>query len=141
MRDTRRRNRRVVSITAALAVGLGSVGVAMATIPGSDGVISACYTKKGVRVIDSASGSCVTGESQLTWSSTGPQGPQGAPGAAGPQGPVGPAGPAGTSGISSVEVVTQLHDVANNSNDTAFISCPGTKHVIGGGYRNEDSDS
>src|SRR3954471_10195424 len=135
MRDTRKWNRRVVLSAAALAVGLGSVGVAMATIPGSGGVISACYkTKKGnVRVIDSTSGSCVAGESPLTWNSTGPQGPQGGPGGPGPQGPVGPAGPTGSTGISSVEIITQLHDVANNANDTAFISCPGTKHVIGGG--------
>jgi hypothetical protein len=143
MENTRRRNRRVVTITAALAVALGSVGVATATIPDSGGVINACYkSKKGaVRVIDAPSVSCVTGETQLWWKTSGPQGPQGAPGAQGTAGPSGPAGPQGGSGISSTEFITQLHDVPNNGNDTANLSCPGGKHVIAGGYYNQDSVS
>lgn len=63
-------------------------GVAYASIPDDDGVIHGCYkTSDGkLRVIDSATQTCASGETSLTWSQTGPQGPTGATGAAGPAG-------------------------------------------------------
>ena len=59
-------------------------GIAVASIPGPDGVIHGCYkTSDGkLRVIDS-SASCASGETALAWNQTGPQG---ATGATGPQG-------------------------------------------------------
>src|SRR5919201_2841617 len=63
-------------------------GAAVASIPGTNGVISACYdTKTGaVRIIDSSKSTCYKGENPISWNQTGPQGP------AGPQGPQGPTG-------------------------------------------------
>src|SRR5207249_1561856 len=61
-----------------------ATGIALATIPGSDGVISACYVKDGlagagkVRVIDAQAGKvCKATENALSWNQRGPQGPQG----------------------------------------------------------------
>jgi hypothetical protein len=90
-----------------LAVGAASLaalvvggGVALATIPGTDGVIHTCYAKSGgaLRIIDPAQSSCGTGESQLTFNQTGPQGPMGSPGPQGPKGDTGSQGPAGAPG-------------------------------------------
>lgn len=96
-------------LTIALAVVAGTLlllaGVAIAQIPGTDGVITACYTKQGViTLIDVGKGeTCKNKETKLTWNQTGPQGAQGLPGA---PGPVGPAGPPGSSGGSGGTVVT-----------------------------------
>jgi Collagen triple helix repeat (20 copies) len=118
----RRWGRRTLAIlAAALAILAVGGGVALATIPGSDGVIHGCYAKSGgaLRVIDASVTTCKTGETSLDWSMTGPQGPaglqgpkgdpgpqgakgdpgpQGAKGDPGPQGPKGDPGPAGTTG-------------------------------------------
>jgi hypothetical protein len=61
-------------------------GVAYAAIPGSNGVISACYAKGGdLRVIDGEAGAqCKTGEIALNWNQIGPQGPAGPKGDPGP---------------------------------------------------------
>ncbi len=89
--------------------------VALAAIPGADGVISGCYnTKNGkLRVIDQKTDSCNNEETAISWNESGPAGPagpQGPAGGVGPQGPqgvkgdpgtqgdVGPAGPAGAQG-------------------------------------------
>lgn len=55
------------------AVTVGTVGVALAAIPDSAGVIHACRLNlTGVmRVIDSPSASCIIGETSLNWSQTG----------------------------------------------------------------------
>ncbi len=68
----------------ALLVALG--GVAVASIPGKGGVISACYLKTGgsLRVFDTskpgASGRCHQNERALTWNQQGPRGIQGVQG-------------------------------------------------------------
>jgi hypothetical protein len=74
----------VLAALALLVLG----GVAYAAIPDSGGVIHGCYkTSDGkLRVIDSASESCVSGETALNWSQTGPAGATGATGAAGANG-------------------------------------------------------
>ena len=92
-------------IGVAILVAAGTVAVA--SIPGSDGVITACYntsagaTYGALRVIDpSLSGttrssneySCQTGETQITWNQQGPVGPTGPAGPSGPSGPQGPQG-------------------------------------------------
>ncbi len=86
----RGRRTAVVAAGAACALGVGAT-VAVAAIPGTDGVIHGCYSnaKGTLRVIDDAS-NCATGETRLTWNQKGqpgPQGPQGEPGPAGGKAP------------------------------------------------------
>jgi hypothetical protein len=89
----------------ALLVVLG--GVAWAAIPGPNGIIHACYKRRGgaLRVINtSAHAKCGHREAELNWSETGPPGPRGgrglmgARGLTGARGAVGPAGSNGTDG-------------------------------------------
>lgn len=77
-----------VTATLALFVVLGGVGIA--SIPGPDGRIHACYadSRGSMRIVDSEA-SCETGESRITFNQTGPQGPAGAAGPAGQRGPSG----------------------------------------------------
>src|SRR3954464_1659213 len=86
----------------AIAILVAAGTYAVASIPGSDGVITACWdhtagaTYGALRVIDpSLSGntrsaneySCQSNETQLTWNQQGPTGPVGPAGPLGPQGP------------------------------------------------------
>jgi type VI secretion system secreted protein Hcp len=100
----------LVLIAVAILVGAGTYAVA--SIPGSDGVITACWDHNNdtshfgtLRVIDPsipASGhssyeySCLTDETQITWNQQGPAGPTGP---AGPQGALGPRGPVAPSTV------------------------------------------
>jgi hypothetical protein len=77
--------RRKAIIAATLAVVLASVaGIAVASIPDSNGVIHGCRNLKSgaLRVIDSEAGQTCDSktEAALTWNQTGPQGPAGSPG-------------------------------------------------------------
>jgi len=72
--------RRSVALLAGIVTLVTAAGFAYATIPGSDGVISACRdTKTGaLRAIDAEAGETCSGkEAPLTWNQTGPQGPPG----------------------------------------------------------------
>jgi hypothetical protein len=73
-------------ITAGVAALAVSGGIAYATIPGSNGVISACVAKAGdLRVVDAEAGAqCKSGETTLSWSQQGPKGEQGQTGERGP---------------------------------------------------------
>jgi hypothetical protein len=66
-----------VAVAAAVIMLVGG-GIAYASIPGPDGVISACYKPSDGKlfVIDS-SASCPSGTTSLNWNQTGPQGPPG----------------------------------------------------------------
>jgi hypothetical protein len=69
-----------------VAIAFGA-GLAYAAIPGSDGVISACYEKRTglLRVIDAEAGKqCLRFESPISWNQEGPKGDPGEPGAAAP---------------------------------------------------------
>ena len=79
-----------VIATAALVVVVG--GVAVAAIPGADGVVKSCYanTTGQLRVIDSDA-SCAGGETQLSFNQQGPSGPPGPKGDPGSPGPPGEA--------------------------------------------------
>lgn len=81
-------SRRLV-LSIAVALVAVAAGVAYAAIPGTDGVISACYAKGGdLHVIDADTGAqCKSSETALSWNQVGPQGP------AGPAGPKGDPGP------------------------------------------------
>jgi hypothetical protein len=67
-----------------IAVGLVLAQTALAAIPGTDGVITACYNaaRNGqLRVIDVEGGeACRSTETQLEWNQQGPAGSPGAPG-------------------------------------------------------------
>lgn len=76
---------------ATVMAGIGSI--AWATIPGGDGIISACYKDRtGVlRVIDAEQDAgCRRNETPISWNQQGSQGEQGVPGAQGEQGEPGP---------------------------------------------------
>ena len=90
-----RRSGRARTVLSLTVVALAIAGVASASIPGPDGVIHGCYTKKNgtLRVIDlGVSATCSSSESAISWNQQGPQGPGGAPGPAGPTGPAGAPG-------------------------------------------------
>jgi type VI secretion system Hcp family effector len=86
-----------LALPAAVVLGAGTA-VAIAAIPGSSGVITACRVTTGgtpgqLRVIDveaSPPQACTTGETTITWNQQGPAGP------VGPQGDPGPPGDSGT---------------------------------------------
>lgn len=79
-------------------IALGAAGLALASVPTSNGVINTCYTRSGsFRVIDTGDGqTCRRWEKQLSWNQSGGGGGQ--PGVPGPAGPVGPAGAPGAKG-------------------------------------------
>ena len=138
---------RKTPIAIGLAIATGAVAsVAAGAIPDSSGVIHSCYAQKGgyVRVIDSATSHCKSGETGLNWNNTGPAGPQGPKGDAGPAGPkgatgdTGPAGPQGTpgaDGVSGWEIV-QGDVTAVDPGHTADSDarCPSGKNPVGGGF-------
>ena len=101
------RGRGVRVLLVATAMFAGAAGVALATIPGSNGVINGCYEKRiGIlRVIDAEAGkTCTSFETPISWNQQGPKGdpgsagPAGADGADGAQGLPGPQGEAGLRG-------------------------------------------
>jgi len=111
--------KRTTTIAAVLVAAAITSTVALAAIPGSDGVIHGCYTVSqpgmtssahgALRVIDPSKGdACTSSEQALDWNQTGPPGPAGPLGPAGPKGdrgslgPTGPQGPAGSNGAQGV---------------------------------------
>jgi hypothetical protein len=86
------------SVAGATVAICTAAGVAYATIPGSDNVISGCYSKQSgdLRVIDTQAGkTCLSSELPISWNQRGPAGP---PGLKGDKGDVGPPGPQGLPG-------------------------------------------
>jgi hypothetical protein len=98
-------NRRALVLAAGAAALLVVGGTALATIPGSDGVIKSCYTKGtgALRVIDSSTSQCKAGEAALSWNQKGPKGDPGPQGPRGYDGQTGPTGPAGADGLPGPE--------------------------------------
>jgi hypothetical protein len=101
MRATRAK---VVALVVA-GVMIVAAATAAGEIPGSDGVLNACYqtTNGDLRVVDQAS-SCHNSERPISWNQRGPTGPQGPAGPQGPQGPKGDTGPQGPAGPSNALV-------------------------------------
>jgi hypothetical protein len=86
----------LILLLVAAAVSAGAAAIAYASIPDGSGTIHGCFkTGKGdLRVIDPSAGdACLSSETALNWSQTGPQGVQGPQGPQGEQGPQGPPGP------------------------------------------------
>jgi hypothetical protein len=83
----------------ALFVALGGTSFAATQIPGSDGVIHACYqTSSGTLRVVAAGKKCGRSARALAFNQLGRQGPAGAKGAQGSAGPQGVAGPQGGPG-------------------------------------------
>src|ERR1700729_4230938 len=79
----RLRKRTALAVASSAAALVLAGGTAYASIPGTGGLITACYSRPAgnLRVIDAGAGArCGTHEKKLSWNQTGP------PGAAGPQG-------------------------------------------------------
>ncbi|MBS1675938.1 MAG: type VI secretion system tube protein Hcp [Actinobacteria bacterium] len=125
---------------AALLLVLGAVAGAAATaiaaVPGSDGVINACYEVQrdgttpvtgapNVRIIDPSAGQTCNpvggagpAEHALSWNMTGPAGPQGAAGPSGAQGATGAPGASGPAG-STVSISGQTFTLGDGKTLTA----------------------
>jgi type VI secretion system secreted protein Hcp len=81
------------ALPAAVVLGAGTA-VAIAAIPSSDGIITACRVTTGttpgqLRIIDTEATptqACTTNEATVTWNEAGPPGPQGDPGPPGDSG-------------------------------------------------------
>jgi hypothetical protein len=101
IKELRRRGVRV--LLAATAILVGTTGVALATIPGSNGVINGCFEKRTgiLRVIDAEAGkTCTSFETPISWNQRGQQGLQGS------QGPKGDKGDPGLTGKDGVSVTS-----------------------------------
>ena len=145
------RKKRLGGIAVGLVALLVGGGAALATIPGSGGVISGCYAKRdgSLRVIDTPTASCKSGEAGLTWNQAGQQGPkgdagpqgpkgdQGLQGPAGPQGDPGPAGPQGPPGPTPTNglVISDTVWVPAFEHGVASVSCPPGWEIVSGGFR------
>ena len=86
-----------VGVTIALV--LGTTGIGIAAIPGSGGLINACYEKRSgsIRVVDERK-KCRRGERKLSWNQRGVPGERGAPGESGAPGQPGAQGERGPEG-------------------------------------------
>lgn len=116
-------NRLRVFAALVAAVLIGTVGVAVASIPASDGTINGCYKNTGgdVKIIDSTA-TCSSGYTAINWNQTGPQGP---------------------AGLSSTQYVSQGASGTANPGDHVSVqkACPtGTYVTGGGGNPNSPSD-
>lgn len=90
---------RVAAMAAVAVLAASGGGLAWASIPDESGVLHGCLATNGlVRIIDTATQSCRSGETPISWNQQGPTGPQG------PAGQTGPAGPAGAPGAGSIVV-------------------------------------
>jgi hypothetical protein len=97
----------LAAVAGAAAAAAAAGGIAWATIPSPNGVITACYQKNNgqLRVVD-AGESCNPSELALQWNQTGPQGAQGPEGSRGPTGPQGLLGRDGATGARGVTGAT-----------------------------------
>jgi hypothetical protein len=126
-----------VCLLAVLVVG----GVGYAAIPGSDGVIHACYGSNGeVRVINteaSPPATCNKGWTAFSWNQTGPPGPpgqNGQDGQDGTNGANGTNGQDGTNGVSGYEAHLSDTLVPAGFGAFAFATCSPGKVALGGGH-------
>jgi hypothetical protein len=96
------RGRRALAICIVALIAVVAAGTTYATtsglngIPDQGGVFHACVNNtSGETKLVTATTSCPTGTSAVSWNQAGTRGPQGPAGAAGEQGQQGPAGPSG----------------------------------------------
>jgi hypothetical protein len=123
--------RRRLILLAAATAALAVAGIAYATIPDGNKVVSACMLKNvgTIRLIDSSLPSsnlmshCSSLETQVSWNQQGQPGAPGPQGAQGPQGPAGPPGPAGQDGAGT-ETVAFSREADNVKGNSVVLSLP-----------------
>lgn len=104
---------------AAGAVVAAAGGVALASIPGADGLISGCYNSTSglLRVVDTAGAGCTSRETAISWNQTGEKGEPGASGTDGSDGAPGAPGAKGDPGVGDVTAM----------GSSAYVKCLGVK--------------
>jgi hypothetical protein len=146
-------------ILALVALGaFTAVGVSVAAIPGTDGVIHGCYGSFGgfsgqLRVIDTQAGArCLRQEKPLDFNQRGPQGttgdpgPKGDPGPQGNPGAQGPQGLQGQPGTSETYALTDFtsHTIPPNNGSSVVVASkdlPAGSYVLGAKLTAENRDS
>lgn len=114
-------------------------GLAVASIPGPNGVINGCRSNStGLVYIKDSSESCGFNMTAVPWNQTGPQGapgPQGLQGTQGFTGPQGPAGPAGADAPTATYYQNpgEAQDAIPNYWTAAQASCNEGDELISGG--------
>ena len=99
--------------------------ITVSTLQTSAQTIYACYNKtSGVMRYVTGSGMCKKTETQISWSTAGPQGPTGPVGAIGATGATGPTGPQGPTGEGAPE--------ANSGEVMGTVQCNNTAVPLGG---------
>jgi len=111
-----------------LAVLVVAGGVALATIPDSQGQIHGCYQKGngGLRVVDSAA-DCRSSEIAIQWNEKGPTG------ATGPIGATGPQGPPGSGSGNTVAFDEKTSEVTTSSTTPVDLGGPSVTVTVGPG--------
>ena len=128
-------NARLVTATAIAGILALATGIAMATIPDSEGVIHGCYQKETglLRVIE-GDDACGVAELDLKWNQTGPAGAIGPTGPAGATGPTGPTGPTGAAGVLGARVEWTEITVAPNTVEFGRVFCGPDEVATGAGH-------
>jgi hypothetical protein len=118
-------------VLALVAVVIALRGVAIGSVPNSNGLITACYAKHGgkMRIVNTSAkgkaGSCRHSERKLSWSQKGSPGTPGAPGSP---------GVAGASGVRNVVVRYLAFSVpANSVSNHLTTECNPGEVALGGG--------
>ncbi len=124
------RGRRIAALSTMTVLLTGII--ALASIPGANGVINGCYNRNGdssLRVIDSTA-QCRANEIALNFNQTGPRGLQGLQGLQGTQGADGATGPAGANGLSEAYFNRNVARIDLTQSFTPIL----TKNVPAGSY-------
>jgi len=110
-------------------LALVGAGIAYGAIPDSSGVIHGCYSSKtgALRVINSSTAKCASGELALNWNQKGPKGDTGA---AGPRGYVGPQGPQGLKGEAGPKGDPGAAGAQGLKGDTGPAGAPGPSGIV-----------
>jgi hypothetical protein len=133
---------RRIALGAVVAVG-ATGGIALASIPGGDGVFHACMLKDvgTIRMIDPGKsgfkGRCSHSEREITWNQKGPAGVQGDPGGPGPKGDKGDQGAPGAPGApgaSGWQIVSASTAISAGGVIAGVLPCPAGKKAVGGGW-------
>ena len=117
------RMKALVMVLGSAAVLLVAGGVVLAhTVPVTSGVIHTCVNGGGQLKIIGANDTCPGTQTSLDWNAIGPQGPTGS-----------------TGPVSGWEIVDVTHATTAATVKTTIAICPGSKKVVGGGARVQNS--
>jgi hypothetical protein len=87
-----------MTATARTLILLALACLAVPNVAGAETIYACKANAQGTIRIVTATATCTSKETKISWNTEGPMGPAGAPGPAGPSGPAGEAGPAGPAG-------------------------------------------